>query len=515
MSAARGTLLILDGWGESAPGPGNAIRAANTPTLDDLLTRYPSVRLCASGSAVGLPEGVVGNSEIGHLVMGAGRPLEYDSLLVQRQADNGELRSHPLLLEVCRDLATAGRALHLIGLCSQGRIHSDSAHFGELLRAAGGAGLHDVRIHAITDGRDVANGTARQCLVQLAGMAAAAGVGRCVSVIGRNYAMDKSGKFTLLERACQLILDGQGDHTAEDLAAAVAADPEEDGWWPATVIACDGGPRGGVRAGDAVLFANFRSDRTAPLADMVVDRLAATGREVRVFSLAQYDTHAWIPALVPRADASGGLADALDAAGVRSVRIAEREKFEHVTFFIDGRDARSRPLEEQVCVPTLANDDYVKCPQMNIAGVAQQVIAAGERDDVGLVIANLANIDVVGHTGHYDATVIATEAVDRAVAEICTAAEGSGRWVLLVGDHGNGEEMLQPSPAGGVRPYGGHTHNPVPCVLVAANDQTLFAPPGALPSLPSVGPTVLPLLGLEAPLAMSEPALLRSRVIPR
>ncbi|MFN2494378.1 MAG: 2,3-bisphosphoglycerate-independent phosphoglycerate mutase [Pseudonocardiaceae bacterium] len=515
MSATRGTLLILDGWGESAPGPGNAIAAATTPALDTLLTRYSSVRLAASGTAVGLPEGVVGNSEIGHLVMGAGRPLAYDSLLVQRAADSGGLRGHPLLREVGEELAAAGRALHLVALCSRGRIHSDSAHLGELLRAAGAAGLRDVRIHAITDGRDVANGTAGQCLADVTAMAAAAGVGRCVSVIGRNYAMDKSGQTGLVERACRLIVDGHGDHAAKDLAAAVAAGPAQDGWWPATRIAGDDGPGAGVRAGDAVLFANFRSDRTAPLADMVVDRLAGTGREVRVLSLARYDTRARIPALVARADASGGLADTLDGAGVRTVRIAEREKFEHVTFFSNGRDARPRPLEEQVCVPTLAGDDYAAGPRMNVAEVVRQVIAAGRRADVGLVIANLANIDVVGHTGHYEATVRATEAVDRAVAEICAAAGENGRWVLLVGDHGNGEQMLQAAPDGGVRPYGGHTCNLVPCVLMAAHGQGLLAPAGVLPALPSVGPTVLSLLGVEPPPAMSPSALLRSRVTRR
>ncbi|QUH01862.1 2,3-bisphosphoglycerate-independent phosphoglycerate mutase [Saccharopolyspora erythraea] len=508
MTRRGGVLLVLDGWGHAPPGPDNAIDAASTPFLDELLRSCPGPLLEASGPAVGLPDGVVGNSEIGHLVIGAGRPLAYDSLLVQRQAESGELRTNLMLREACAQLAGTGAALHLIGLCSDGRIHSDIEHFSELLHAASDAGLGDVWLHAITDGRDVADGTAGGHLARLMAMSDSAGVGRFATVIGRNYAMDKSGKAELTDAATRLLIDGQGETTAPD-AISAAVGPG-DSSLPPTVISVAGGAFTGVRDGDVILFANFRSDRTAPLVDMVAERLSTSGRAgVRLLSLAQYDTRTPVPALVPRADASGGLADALEAVGARSVRIAEREKFEHVTFFINGRDSRSRPVEEHQCVPSADGEDYVARPEMNVEGVAQHVVDAAARDDVALVIANLANIDVVGHTGDYAATVRGTEAVDLAVRRICQEARAKGRWVLLVGDHGNGEQMSQRGDDGTSRPYGGHTHNKVPCLLVPAhNGAPGLVRTGVQPRLPSVAPTVLDLLGIPQPDEMSEPSLL-------
>ncbi len=502
MTLNAGTLLILDGWGHAPPGWGNAIAAAPTPTLDRLAATHPGPLLAASGAAVGLPDGVVGNSEIGHLVIGAGRPLEYDSLLVQRQVDSGELRDCPLLREACATLAATGGALHLVGLCSDGRIHSDIAHFGELLRAAANARVRSVWIHAITDGRDVADDTAAQHLVRLTAMAAEAGAGAVATVVGRNYAMDKSGKAELTAKACALLLDGVGEHSARDAVSAVREAGGDAGLAPTTIAEATS-----VRDGDVILFANFRSDRTTPLVDMTCDRLAATGRAgVCLLSLTQYDTCAPVPALVSRTDASGGLADGLEVAGARSVRIAEQEKFEHVTFFINGRDSRPRPREEHVCVPTAAGDRYTSRPEMNLATVARHVVAAGARDDVDLVVANLANMDVVGHTGDYAATVLAAEAVDRAVEQICAAAHRVRRWVLLVGDHGNAEQMYRSVKGGVGEPYGGHTHNPVPCVLVPSGDEQLITDQPL--SLPSVGPTVLHLLGVPLPRTMSALSLL-------
>lgn len=502
MTRDAGTLLILDGWGHAPPGLGNAIAAARTPTLDRLAATYPGPLLAASGAAVGLPDGVVGDSEIGHLVIGAGRPLEYDSLLVQRQVDSGELRDCALLREACATLAATGRALHLVGLCSDGRIHSDIAHFGELLRAAANAGVRTVWIHAITDGRDVADGTAAHHLVRLTAIAAEAGAGAVATVVGRNYAMGKSEKAELTAKACALLLDGVGARSARDAVSAVRKSGGDARLAPTTIAETTS-----VRDGDVILFGNFRSDRTAPLVDMTHDRLAATGRAgVRLFSLTQYDTRAPVPALVPRADAAGGLVDALEVAGARSVRIAEQEKFAHVTFFINGRDPRPRPKEEHVRVPTAAGERYGSWPQMNLAKLARDVIAAGARDDVDLVVANLANMDVVGHTGDYAATVLATEAVDRAVEQICAAAGRARRWVLLVGDHGNAEQMYHSAPGGTGKPYGGHTHNPVPCVLVPSGDERLVTDQPL--ALPSVGPTALHLLGLPVPATMSAPSLL-------
>ncbi|WP_019815656.1 2,3-bisphosphoglycerate-independent phosphoglycerate mutase [Saccharomonospora saliphila] len=508
MTRRGGVLLILDGWGHAPPERDNAIAEADTPVLDDLLRRCPTTLLDASGSAVGLPDGVVGNSEIGHLAMGAGRPLTYDSLLVQQRVESGELRADPVLRELCEELRRHRRALHLVGLCSDGRIHSDLDHSVELLRAAADAGLTQVWLHAITDGRDVADGTAATYLTRWERAAASVGVGRYATVIGRNYAMDKSGDAELTAAACRLLVDAHGHRTTTDAVAAADGADVGDAWLPPTLIDGEARPYPGVRDGDVILFANFRSDRTAPLVDTVADSLSVSGRGgVRLVGLTQYDTRVAMPALVSRADASGGLADALEDSGARSVRIAEHEKFEHVTFFLNGRDARRRTVEEHVAVPNVSTD-YTVHPEMNIAGIADRVGKAAARDDVALVVANLANIDVVGHTGDHEATVRATEAVDRAVRHICSESRESGRWVLLVGDHGNGEQMSRTMDDGTRQPYGGHTTNQVPCVLVPASDTTpRRILRGGRPRLPSIAPTILDLLGLPRPDAMSEPSL--------
>lgn len=505
---SQGILLVIDGWGHAPPGPGNAIAAARTPVLDDLSARYPTPLLAASGTAVGLPDGVVGNSEIGHLVIGAGRPLDYDSLLVEREAGSGRLRAHPALVGTGDRLRRSGGALHLVMLVSDGRIHSDIAHLGELLYGAAKTGLDRILVHAITDGRDVANGTASVYLLQLQQLIADVGVGRIATIVGRNYAMDKSGRPDLTAVACALILDGAAQQRTDEPVSAVSGHAvTDDGWLPPIVVAGPDRSPGQIRDGDAVLFANFRSDRTAPLADMMADRLAQTSRtRVELLSLAEYDTKQPIRALVARADASGGLADAMAAAGIGSARIAEREKFEHVTFFINGRDPAQRPLEEHLCVPSGPEADYTVAPAMNVAVVAHGVIEASRRPEIGLTIANLANMDVVGHTGMYEATVSAAEAVDAAVGQIVAAAVQLDRWVVIVGDHGNAEQMFKANADGAQRPYGGHTTNAVPAILVSAADRVPAS--RARGTLADIAPTVLALLDVPAGPAMTGVALI-------
>jgi 2,3-bisphosphoglycerate-independent phosphoglycerate mutase len=487
-----GILLVLDGWGHAEPSDANALAAADTPCLDRLRAECPAVLADASGTAVGLLPGTVGNSEIGHMVIGAGRPLPYDSVLVQEQIDSGPLRSDPQLTDVCSRLAATGKALHLIGLISDGMIHASVHHLQELLRVAAESKVPEVFIHAITDGRDVSDHTAAAYLGLVGTYASEAGTGRIATVVGRGYAMDKSGNLQLTEQAADAITDGRGEAISEP-QDAVELTTRGDEWVPACVITGDEGlPAGPVRDGDAVLFTNFRSDRIQQLADLLHDRLAP--RKVTLLSLAQYDTRAAIPALVQRAEAGDGLATQLAAHGIRSVRIAEAEKFEHVTYYLNGRDATAQPTEEHVKVTGDEPADYRTRPAMNLAKVTEAVSAAAARRDVPLVIANLANIDVVGHTGHFDATRQAAEHTDRAVKEICDAARATGRWVLLVGDHGNAEKMRTDAD-GRSRPYGGHTTNPVPAVLVPAENQTVH--PAAGPAtLADIAPSVLSLLAL-------------------
>ncbi|GIH72223.1 2,3-bisphosphoglycerate-independent phosphoglycerate mutase [Sphaerimonospora thailandensis] len=504
--ASRGILLVLDGWGHAPPGPANALSRAAMPDIDSLIAERPSTLVQASGEAVGLLPGTVGNSEIGHMVIGAGRPLPYDSLLVQRQIETGALADHPLLNEVCAKLAATGRALHLVGLCSDGQIHAHVDHLRELLRIAASSGVPAVWIHAITDGRDVGDGTAAGYLDLVEKFAAEAGTGRIATVIGRGYALDKSGDLELTGAAMRAIADGVGVGVAR---ARDALDGQRSDVWvpPSVIVEAEDTPPGVVGQGDAILFTNFRSDRIQQLADALVTHLAA--RDVTVLSLARYDTRAAIPPLVDRADASGGLADELERHGLRSVRIAEGEKFEHVTYYLNGRDDRVRAVEEHVRITGDDPPDYRSRPEMNLPLVVDAVTEAARRADVALVVANLANIDVVGHTGDAEATVAAAEHTDAAVGRICAAAGETGRWVLLVGDHGNAEQMTRPDADGGLRPYGGHTTNPVPLVYVPAPHGRSAG--GELKSegtLADVAPTVLALLGHPPGAAMTGRSLL-------
>ncbi|WP_066369448.1 2,3-bisphosphoglycerate-independent phosphoglycerate mutase [Herbidospora mongoliensis] len=486
----NGILLVLDGWGHAPQAEGNALTSAVTPFLDELTSSPAATLVGASGEAVGLLPGTVGNSEIGHMVIGAGRPLPYDSVLVQQAIDSGALAAHPLLSEVGARLASSGGALHLIGLCSDGQIHAHVDHLRELLTIADAHLVPAVWIHAITDGRDVADGTAAAYLDRVEKFAAEAGIGRVATVVGRGYALDKSGDLELTRAAMTAIADGTGK-LVQQARDALADGGVSDEWTPPSVVADpDGNPLGAVRQGDAVLFTNFRSDRIQQLADQLVSHL--TSRDVTVLSLARYDTAAEIPPLVDRADASDGLADELERHGLRSVRVAEREKFEHVTYYINGRDSRARDVEEHVRIVADTAPDYRARPQMNLAAVTAAVTDAARRADVHLVVANLANIDVVGHTGDSAATVRAAEHTDDAVARICQVARETERWVLLVGDHGNAEQMLRAGPDGRPRPYGGHTTNPVPLVLLHPSWAPDLRGDG---TLADVAPTVLALLG--------------------
>ncbi|MFB6551695.1 2,3-bisphosphoglycerate-independent phosphoglycerate mutase [Streptomyces sp. NPDC056405] len=503
--AGPGILLVLDGWGSAEAADDNALSLARTPVLDELVAHHPSTLAEASGEAVGLLPGTVGNSEIGHMVIGAGRPLPYDSLLVQQAIDTGALRTHPRLDALLEGIASRAGALHLIGLCSDGQIHAHVEHLSELLAAAATHKVERVFIHAITDGRDVADHTGETYLTRVAELAAEAGAGQLATVIGRGYAMDKTGDLDLTDHAVALVADGRGS-PSDDVHSAVNSGERGDEWVPASVLAEAGDAR--VADGDAVLWFNFRSDRVQQFADRLNEHLKATGRTVNMVSLAQYDTRTEIPALVERADASGGLADELQEAGLRSVRIAETEKFEHVTYYINGRDATVREGEEHVRVRVEGKADYIARPRMNLDRVTEAVVEAAGRNDVDLVIANLANIDVVGHTGDLSATVTACEATDAAVDRILQAARNSGRWVLAVGDHGNAERMTKKAPDGSVRPYGGHTTNPVPLVIVPNRTDTPAPTLPATATLADVAPTVLHLLGHKPGSAMTGRPLL-------
>lgn len=503
--------MILDGWGYSADvSDSDAIQGSATPVMDELAYHHSWTTLSASGTSVGLPPNVVGNSEIGHLTIGAGRKIEYESTRVEKAAARGELIAHPTLQPVLERLKEEEKALHLLGLCSDGMVHSNIGHFRALLEAARKNGVRKVYLHPFADGRDVASGTAGFYLEQLQSMAEMLQLGTVATFIGRSFTMDRSGFWHLTQAAYEAVKEGQGVKVRDPREAASAALRErlpDEKIAPSVVVDREGKALGSLKDGDAMVFVNFRGDRMRQFVrSFAAEDLEEFDRgsrpSVDVLTLTEYFADPPVPALFHQADASGGLADFMEEHGIRNVRVAESEKFPHVTFFLNGRDSRTRDLEEHVHVQSPANKDYQHTPEMSAAAVTGSVIEAIKCDDESLVIANLANADVVGHTGEYNAVRSAVQMVDQCVGQICKAAWGSGRWVAIVGDHGNAEVMIDPSTG---EPHVGHTTNPVPFVLAHPKFSGSLSPGSTLADVPA---TVAELMGFSSGGGMTSESLI-------
>jgi 2,3-bisphosphoglycerate-independent phosphoglycerate mutase len=466
-------LVILDGWGMAPPGPGNAIELAETPVFDRLWREYPHAQLVASGQAVGLPDGQMGNSEVGHLTIGSGRILFQDLVRVNRSIESGELFEN----EVLRAAFERGENVHLLGLVSHGGVHSHIEHLQALL----GFAPEKTWIHAFTDGRDVSPHSAVHDLAELP-------VDRIATVAGRYYAMDRDKRWDRTERALRAIVNGEGEH-AEDPIAAVQASYDRgvtDEFLEPTVI--DGRPRLDPARDTAILF-NFRPDRARQLSE----KLGELG--VDLTTMTRYRADFDFPVVFPEQEVEDVLAEVLSAHGIRQLHAAETEKYAHVTYFLDG--GREEPFagEERILVDSPRDvPSYDHKPEMSAAEVADRLVGAVDDDGYGFVIVNFANPDMVGHTGVIPAVVKAVEATDECLGRVVDAVERAGGVTLVIADHGNAETLLQED---GVSPHTAHTTNPVPVVLTASGATLCDG------ELADVAPTVLALLGLEAPSVMT------------
>ena len=460
-------LVILDGWGIAPPGPGNAVELARTPVFDRLWHEYPHARLAASGEAVGLPAGQMGNSEVGHLTIGSGRILFQDLVRVNRAVETGELFEN----EALRGAFERGERVHLLGLVSHGGVHSHIDHVQALLRF----GPEKTWIHAFTDGRDVSPDSAVHDLAELP-------VDRIATVAGRYYAMDRDKRWDRTERALRAIVDGEGRH-ADDPLAAVRASYDAgvtDEFIEPVVI--DGRPRLDPER-DTAIFFNFRPDRGRQLSE----KLGELG--VDLTTLTRYRDDFDFPVAFPEHVVENTLAEVLAAHGVRQLHSAETEKYAHVTYFLDG--GREEPFagEDRILVDSPRDvPSYDHKPEMSAPEVADRVVRAIEDDGYGFVVVNFANPDMVGHTGVIPAVVQAVETTDACLGRVVDAVERAGGVTLVIADHGNAENLLQED---GISPQTAHTTNPVPVLLTA---------PGARlrdGELSDVAPTVLALLGLD------------------
>jgi 2,3-bisphosphoglycerate-independent phosphoglycerate mutase len=483
------TLVILDGWGIAPPGPGNAVTLADTPVFDRLVARYPSTELRASGPAVGLPEGQMGNSEVGHLTIGSGRILLQDLVRVSRAVEDGSLFSNDALLGAFRRAKERDADVHLLGLVSTGGVHSHLDHLLALLEMARHAGLEErTWVHAFTDGRDVSPYAAIDDLARLPGE-------RVATVVGRYYAMDRDGRWERTDRAFDAIVGGVGAEAGDPVAAVRTS--YEAGVTDEFVepVVLRGRPRLDPAQDSAIVF-NFRPDRVRQLTQLLLE--AGTD----VVTMTRYRDDFPCPVAFAEQDVPDTLAQVLSVAGIRQLHAAETEKYAHVTYFFDGGVETPWPGEERILVPSPRDvPSYDRKPEMSAPAVAARVAAALD-NDYRFCVVNFANADMVGHTGVIPAVVRAVEAVDTCLGQVVQATQRAGGVCLVTADHGNAETLLE---ADGASPHTAHTTNPVPLVLT--QEGASLRDGGELADL---APTVLDLLDVAQPAAMTGVSLLSS-----
>lgn len=497
-------LIILDGFGSGPPGPGNAIEAAETPNLDGLFSHEPLTSLRASGLAVGLPQGQMGNSEVGHLNIGAGRVVYQELTRINLAIADGSLLNNEVLVASIKGAVLKGRPVHLMGLLSDGGVHSHQEHLYALVQMAADLGATDVRIHAFLDGRDVPPKSGADFLDALHARLDSIGVGRIVTVMGRYWAMDRDNRWERVERAFDAMVLGIG-HCARSASAAVrasyAAGVTDEFVEPILIPFSGDEPKDMASVcmtdDDAVIFFNFRPDRAREITRALVDpsftgfprrRTPALG----FVCLTEYDPTIAAPVAFPKALPCCVLADVLSESGLRQLHIAETEKYAHVTFFLNGGAEAPKAGEERVLVPSPRVATYDLQPEMSEPEVSDRLVVAIEQDRADVYIVNYANCDMVGHTGDFDAARRAVEAVDEGVGRVVDAIRSRGGCVIITADHGNAERMID---ADGTTPFTAHTAEDVPLCVVAQGVSGL-AEGG---KLADVAPTLLALIGVSAP----------------
>ena len=500
-------LVVLDGWGVSAARDGNAIRQARTPVYRELCERYPSSRLTTCGEAVGLPPGQMGNSEVGHMNLGAGRVVFQDLTRIDRAIAGDELAASVPLTTLLDSCAGGGdRALHLVGLLSDGGVHAHQRHLHALVRLAARRRVDRVFVHAVTDGRDTAPDGGTAYLAALDACLADAGVGRVATVSGRYYAMDRDHRWDRTRRAYEALTRGRGERCPDPVTAverAHARGVSDEFIEPCVITDADDRPVGLLRDDDAVVFFNFRADRARQLTRALAfadfdgfERLAPPA--LRVLTLTEYDAAFGLPVVFPPLTFSGSLAEVLAAHGRTSLRLAETEKYAHVTYFFNCGEERPPAGEDRILVPSPAVPTYDLQPAMSAAAVTDHLAADVSARGHDVVICNFANADMVGHTGRLDAAVAAVETLDGCLARIFAAARAGGATVLVTADHGNAEQMWDAERGG---PHTAHTTNPVPLVLAGPDIEAGM--PLRDGALRDVAPTMLGILGIAPPPEMT------------
>jgi 2,3-bisphosphoglycerate-independent phosphoglycerate mutase len=504
-------LIILDGWGISAKKKGNAVFLAKTPFLDKLKEEYPGTQLLCSGEAVGLPDGIMGNSEVGHLNIGAGRVVYQDLLRIDKAISNGEFFKNEMLNSVISKVKANDSALHLMGLVSDGGVHSQLEHLFALLDMAKKKKVSKVYIHAILDGRDTPPDSGVGYIEKLQNRITDKNFGAIATICGRFYAMDRDKRWDRVEKAYHLYTLGEATCEKDPVEAVKSAyqrDETDEFVRPIVITDKDEKPLGFLHDNDGVVFFNFRADRAREITKALTDP-AFESFERKCFPklcefvcMTLYDEKFTLPLAFPPIHLDEILGEVISKNGLHQLRIAETEKYAHVTYFFNGGEEKPFPLEDRCLIPSPREvSTYDLKPEMSAHLVANEVLSRLKSKKYNLIVLNFANMDMVGHTGFLDAAIKAAEAVDECVGRIIAELKKQEGVAMITADHGNAEQMI----ADNGNPYTAHTLNPVPFILVDDNRLGSSLKPG---SLGDIAPTILHIMGIDKPDRMTGKSLL-------
>jgi 2,3-bisphosphoglycerate-independent phosphoglycerate mutase len=504
-------LLVLDGWGYSEDTRWNAIHRARKPNWDRYWASCPHMLISCSGTDVGLPDRQMGNSEVGHMHIGAGRLVPQELTRISSAIEDGSFFRIEAVLEPCRQAAARGNALHILGLLSPGGVHSHEEHLLAMMELGRHAGLERVWVHAFLDGRDTPPRSARRSLERVESRARELGRGHVASVVGRYFAMDRNKHWDRTSAAYNLIVDARAGFDAGDPLSALEqayARGEDDEFVKPTVITRDRQPSTKVADGDVVVFMNFRADRARQLTRALSDPDFGEFERGRfpalaVITLTRYSADFDLPVMFPPVDLENSFGEYISALGIRQLRLAETEKYAHVTFFFNGGEERVFEGEDRILVPSPRVKTYDLAPEMSAGEVTDRLVEAIQSRNYGAIICNFANPDMVGHTGDFEATVKAIEKIDQCLGRIEIAAKSTGAEVLITSDHGNAELMRSEASAGEPgQPHTAHTNNLVPLIYIGRPASMRRSG-----TLVDIAPTLLHLMGLEAPAQMTGASL--------
>jgi len=518
-------LVILDGWGYRAETNANAIALARKPTYDRLLREYPNTLIHTSGPFVGLPDGQMGNSEVGHLNIGAGRIVHMDSTRIELMIQNGDFFQHPVLLKAMKNARTSGRQLHLFGLVSDGGVHSYQTHLHSLLKMAKQNQVERVFVHAFMDGRDTLPTNGAGYLEQLQQAMREYNTGKIATVSGRYYAMDRDRRWERIAKAYNAMVFGEAEGGKYSDAVQGVKESYNKGVTDEFVVpfVCTGeGARASttIRDEDSCICFNFRADRVRQITRALTrnsglnehggsdlqgaEDLDATIPRDRVpnnlhyVCMTQYDKKFSLPVVIPPESIENILANVMGQMNMRNLRVAETEKYAHVTYFFNGGVEQPFPGEDRALVASPKVATYDLKPEMSAAGIADTVVKAVEDGTFDVIVVNFANADMVGHSGKLEPTIKAVETVDACLGRIELAVRSKGGAILITADHGNAEMMVDPVSGG---PHTYHTTNPVPFIVIAENAKQFKLKSGG--SLRDISPTILGMLGLPEPKEMT------------